>query len=39
MPHLGHLAKQLRQHLEIAPNTLIDNDFILLLNFPESAEP
>ena len=34
-----HLAKQLRQHLKIAPNTLIDNDFILLLNFPESAEP
>ena len=35
----GHLAKLLRQHLGIAPNTLIDNDFILLLNFPESAEP
>jgi hypothetical protein len=35
----GDLAKQLRQHLKIAPNTLIDNDFILLLNFPESAEP
>ena len=35
----GHLAKQLRQHLKIAPNTLIDNDFILLLDFPESAEP
>ena len=35
----GHLAKLLRQHLRIAPNTLIDNDFILLLSFPESAEP
>ena len=35
----GDLANQLREHLEIAPNTLIDNDFILLLNFPESAEP